>query len=255
MSDASMQERSESSDDTGATYMPRLLSLMNGKIPADLKTRADELTELYSTRESEIKKLGIEIPPLWSMVASNVVELIVELEKIRRAARALLHADSPATIGKIISLEQSKESFEAELPEQLDILHNVLTKMAAKMAPPPAAPGTVTTVPGAVPSATAAHREREKPQRSRSPSQDSISGHSSSGACRRRRRRRSGGSGPSRGREGHSPSPCLDSLEQASQGRRRRSQDSPPRESSVGLEKANRARPPQISRSSGEMRK
>ena len=186
MSDASMQERS---DDTGATYMPRLLSLMNGKIPADLKTRADELTELYSTRESEIKKLGIEIPPLWSMAASNVVELIVELEKIRRAARALLHADSPATIGKIISLEQSKESFEAELPEQLDILHNVLTKMAAKMAPPPAAPGTVTTEPGAVPSATAAHREREKPQRSRSPSQDSISGHSSSGACRWRRRR------------------------------------------------------------------
>ena len=161
------------------------------------------------------------------MAASSVVELFAERERIRRSARALLHADSPATIGKIISLEQSKENFEAALPGQLDDLHNVLTKMAAKMAPPPQ-PG----VPGAVPSATAAHREREKPRRSRSPSQDSISGHSSS-SCRRRRRRRSGGSGGesglSRGRKGRSSSPCVDSLEQASQGRRRRSQDSPPR--------------------------
>jgi hypothetical protein len=56
------------------------------------------------------------------------VELITELEKIRHAARALRYAahnanDSPETIRKKIFLEQSKKGFEADLPEQLDILH------------------------------------------------------------------------------------------------------------------------------------
>jgi hypothetical protein len=68
------------------------------------------------------------------MAASRVVELFAQLEKIRRSAHALLHVDSPAPIGKIISLEQSKESFEAALPKQLDILHSVLTNMVDRMA-------------------------------------------------------------------------------------------------------------------------
>ena len=52
-----MQERS---DDTGATYMPRLLSLMNADLPEPLNTRADELTEPYSKQLSAtwIEKLG-----------------------------------------------------------------------------------------------------------------------------------------------------------------------------------------------------
>ena len=72
MSDTSMQERS---DDTGATYISRLLSLMHGNLPEALKTRADELTELYSKQLSAIEKLGIKILPLWSMASSRVVEL------------------------------------------------------------------------------------------------------------------------------------------------------------------------------------
>ena len=53
------------------------------------------------------------------MASSSVVELIAELEKIRRAARALLHADSPETIRKIILLEKSKVSWRQNSQDNL----------------------------------------------------------------------------------------------------------------------------------------
>ena len=97
------------------------------KAPRSFENSADELTELYSNQLSAIEKLGIKIPPLWSMASSRAVELIAQLEKIRHAARALRDAahnsnDSPETIRKIIFLEQFNPSLAVCITEMLGSL-------------------------------------------------------------------------------------------------------------------------------------
>ena len=116
--------------------------------PEALNTQSDELTELYSKQLSAIENLGIKIPPLWaakyrrcgilpcrgtyrsaredSLLPGLYAKdsLLPGLYATRRRDPQLWHNanDSPETIRKINVLVQSKEGFEADLPDSQNSL-------------------------------------------------------------------------------------------------------------------------------------